>query len=109
MKQHITVDQVRELGMTEQEVVNALDVGMPVHDGCLNTINWHMIAKRLTIGKLIELIADWIVVIDPHAEKDHEWSVIVCPCARDKFKRKTCLNEELCDALWDAVKHIMKE
>ena len=109
MKQNITADQVRELNLTSSEIMKLFN--FKKED--INFISLmldeearlEIIAESLTIGKMIEFLHEnngWIAL---YTEPD---------CKRFIAEIKTPYQlsrkaSEPCDALWEAVKAVIKE
>jgi hypothetical protein len=65
------------------------------------------IAEWLTIGKMIEILGDEIAEISPTWDNDDKiirWAVDVCNANYGGWFS----SEELCDALWEAVKKVLQ-
>jgi hypothetical protein len=112
MKQRVTADQIGEL-TTEQ----FKRLSLPVSEAHISEFDrlkdigiaadW--VSKQITIGKMIEILQDKIAYFGMHnmfaridSKQCHWWGV-------QKPKNFDIRAEELCDALWEAVKKILSE
>lgn len=106
MKQHITVEQVKEL---RQEVIakigESLYSAMYFYSKLEHEPRWDFAANLLTIGKMIEILdvkSNYVsmqTVLD-NADTD---------CWIVEFNDFEWQRKELCDALWEAVKYVLAE
>ena len=92
MKQHITVEQLNEVDFDIFEKIRALtDVTTGIKSD---------MSEKMNIGKMIEILDAENYVVNVNSS-EHTVSV-------GSIKQgKTFNNEQLCDSLWQAVKHIL--
>jgi hypothetical protein len=98
MKQHITVEQAKEISAEQF---------YSLFDEIVERKNWtEYHHKKITIGKMIEILGDEIAEMSPTWNDDNKiirWAVDVCNANYGGWFS----SEELCDALWEAVKKVL--
>lgn len=102
MKQHITPKQLNEI--TEEQFYNLFDEIVKRKDWA----KYHH--KKMTIGKMIEVLTNNSITVDikitsMDTEDGNNGFVVI----NNVFYGKAYKSKELCDALWDAVKDVVKE
>ena len=107
MKQHITEEQLQKL--TKKQKSNLIMYARLNHGGWLNP---HTMQLRhlLSIGEMIEFLVsnEKYVTCDQWIKDEfHHWRVGLNWVSEDEFDY-ICEKEELCDALWMAVKEVIK-
>jgi hypothetical protein len=109
MKQHITREQLAEISLQEANVLSEL-LGYSEE----NKLVYEQIPYILTIGKMIEILDNDKVrelSIDRFVEygvKNNKYSVyIFTKLEEDKYTEKEANDVELCDALWESIKHLL--
>ena len=104
MKQHITAKQLKELS-NEQQIRVATLAGE--YGNCCNgggeTINLEKLSYRINIGKMIEIISNYVYDINTFQGHGY-WDTIVTVITEDEEKKYA--SEWLCDALWECMKEI---
>lgn len=104
MKQHITVDEINKLPIKSK---NKLLTWIFDHHYEIPTEDFGGLTPDLTIGMMIEFISDH--EINPHFPHQ-EWHDYVIKEVQDCGDIQIpYTSEELCDALWEAVKEALEE
>lgn len=93
MKQHITPSQAEEI--TEEQFYSLFDEIVYRKDWA----DYHH--KKVTIGKMIEILRKYDLDMVDNNYREREWSVDLNKIHSDD---RLFRNNELCDALWEAVK-----
>lgn len=102
MKQHITVEQVKELS---QETIGKIDdqlySAMYFYSKLEHEPRWDFAANLLTIGKMIEMLWDKMYYVS------FDTNNVVC--LYNSQECEMCFDglNELADALWEAVKYVL--
>ncbi len=96
MKQHITASQLDEL--SKKGIKNLKKYLLPKNIPGFWDVNF---VPTLSIGQMIEFLDEENVAIDITTG----WTII----ASELQDLHTYKNEELCDALWEAVKEILEK
>lgn len=93
IKQHITVEQLKELNKDQRKVITRL----------LGWETFSDFSSLVTIGKMIEILGhrDEYPTITEVGLENIEWAVKL------KYHTASCYNENLCDALWNTVKEVL--
>jgi len=109
MKQHITIEQFKEIGVKMQgDIMSYTD---KKGDGVLY---YKECAERITIGKMIEILKDMCIIQHKTFKIVHD----ISKSSKDMFyvDLSNCMDgnitwhkKELCDALWEAVKEAQHE
>lgn len=116
MKQHISVEQLK-LGFKQQKKIATL---FGQYGNCVRNddegneyFNLGILAERISIGRMIEILCDsdfcFPSICLTESSKKSEWIVVgvYCLSGSEKFRGKTFEADELCDALWEAVKAVI--
>ncbi|MFA7020971.1 MAG: hypothetical protein WC215_05400 [Bacilli bacterium] len=102
MKQHITEKQINELSETELDKLYYF-TGSLEDDGI----------KLLSIGEMIEFLDSFDLEVNISKPHLTQYDVSIYDKYTDRVTLKPNLgfyqSEELCDALWEAVKEALKE
>ena len=99
MKQHITLEQLKEIDITFLEWIALLDLKWNYREETLNEEDYEELVKQITIGKMMEIIMSKDIKIKISVYKTSD-SILL-----EVFK-ESFIAEELCDALWKATKFI---
>lgn len=101
MKQNITTKQ-----LNEAHPMDTLNLAVMLDISCNDYRNDNeldkMVSERITIGKMIEILGNDFKFISYHDEPD-EWVV-----NRMTHNSRSYRADNLCDALWEAVKEVLK-
>jgi hypothetical protein len=103
MKQHITGAQFKELSIkARKELMEFWDKHYQQEEECIEIYHY----PHMSIGMMIEFLGSEIKDIDPYPrtfsrDKINHWIVYL--------ERKSYEADELCDALWEAVKEILEK
>ena len=112
MKQHITVDQLNELSEKGKEKYHLYGMKIFNYPGRVQQVVWHDIKKvpypLLSIGQMIEFLdgvdsCNEVSISNnggKYSDNNYQWSLYDCSDAYIK--------QELCDALWEAVKEVLE-
>lgn len=111
MKQHITDEQLLEIGYNKcvRTVIakNKQDRFIKEYDLSGNKSQWEEhISEQFTISRMIEILIDYEPRIDV-LSKD-EFKVVLWKDTLISSDYTEYIERELCDALWEAVKYTMK-
>ncbi|MFT9498048.1 hypothetical protein [Anaerosolibacter sp.] len=112
MKQHISNEQLKVLSWEEQKKIATI---FGQFGNCSrNDANGDeylilpMLAEKITIGKMIEVITKDNITVDIKTTTlDTEDGKKAFILLNNIFNVKSYSSEELCDALWEAVKEIV--
>ena len=102
MKQHITLEELREVdsSLIAEKLVKTGFVKVEDNEW----IKSDKAAKQLNIGKMIEILRSksHSIMIETDSDLGVEWWNVV-----DYDTGKFLQSKELCDALWEAVKYVL--
>ncbi len=109
MKQHITVEQLNELSKEEisllEDIINKNPITKKVP---LKKYQWNVSSININIGWMIEFLEDnWNDWYMDYQDTTCYWSVKLGYLPNIEEPRLSYGNEELADALWEAVKDIL--
>lgn len=97
MKQHITVEQLKELPLkSKQKLQTWWDINYKEETIILYEMQ-DGFDPILSIGQMIEFL-------DEHNEYEDWWEDLFYPSGKDVLPK---YDGELCDALWEAVKEVL--
>ncbi len=113
MKQHITKEQWNEIDINKIKFINSIDnICLEVKTSCIDDIiteaSKNLESFRPSIGQMLEFLGDDLLKIENNVqyvivkifEKEGKRSLVGCLLKKGKFEE-----EELVDALWEAVKY----
>ena len=93
MKEHITKEQWDELNKRQKKAL----------DSCVRASAWTHENPFYNIGEMIEFLENEFSSLDTWADGRPAWCVFLD--IRGLIEPETFIADELCDALWEAVKH----
>lgn len=109
MKQYITIEQIRELNVEQigklSHFINskiAITDDIKSKDSILNKGIIATISCQCNIGKMIEILGDRFDGLERCWEG--YWVHLYDSGEKERFEGK-----ELCDALWEAIKYVLRE
>jgi hypothetical protein len=121
MKQHITVEQLFELQdytlaeVMDEEFQNAVrDINCNPYMSDTEKDNLiEVLAEQVTIGKMIEILSSKYDVVDYSDNREFGMGYTVSCITFDSYdwcddEHREYIANELCDALWEAVKEVLK-
>jgi hypothetical protein len=120
MKQHITIEQLKELNIIQlNDLVITLKMKKYWYKAKMRTLQYNKvilqeIANTCTIGKMIEILIENIpktncIEDSIDIECDRVTKTFLVEYRTSNFTFADFENKELCDALWEAVKSILKK
>jgi len=115
MKQHITVEQMKEIEDKTLAKYMPLEFTHSLEAVCYygaesatGIIGLNKMAEMITIGKMIEILkskgVNWFEVGYPEIKETREKKVFI-KITKDLY----FWGDNLCDALWEAVKYVLEE
>jgi len=115
MKQHITVEQLKELEVGV--IIETFFKNNPNKNNLIKNYQntkeksdiWYdWVSREITIGKMIEILkskgVNWFEVGYPEIKETREKKVFI-KITKDLY----FWGDNLCDALWEAVKYVLEE
>lgn len=115
MKQNITIDQLDELSLTEKEKLDSWSVArgyttiLTTTEGTNITLQYD---SYLSIGQMIEFLEDRAEINEVYYHRTSPyWIIALTNRSIRKGKNghwTTKHHHEFCDALWEAVKEVLK-
>lgn len=111
MKQHITVEQLKELDNDKAKMGKLINPLLEEMDFLPLGEKYEYFADKITIGKIIEILDSALiekhVLINKPLKQNGKWLVNLVSEDIDHANCKKFYSYELCDALWDAVKETL--
>ena len=121
MKQHITIEQLKELnddGVCQLNTLMNHEWNLTEEE--FQKYTWEQILKDTseycTIGRMIEILVNYVPLIENDyiedsidIECDRKTKSFVVEYRKNNFEFVNHEADELCDALWETVKEILKQ
>ncbi|MFW5890759.1 MAG: hypothetical protein ACOCUI_00915 [bacterium] len=102
MKQYITVEKLSKL--SHKELEKATEIFGSNDDWECDYLFLCRLAKKITIGKMIEILQNDKRQLRMNQSLEGYWRVEL-----DYINGHSFYQKELCDALWEAIKYMFRE
>lgn len=104
VKQHLTKKQVKELGLSIEELIEVFDLKIVTLDSLKDEeTQWLWLSQHINIGKLIELIGK------NTEEYEISSTSFIYLRLKGTYDSEGWIKDELCDSLYEGVRFVLEE